>query len=385
MASWYQAMASEGAVFHYVSNSPLELWPVLRAFLALAGFPHGSCTLKEYGGASSAIAKLWEEPGQRKRANVEMLFKEFPEAQCVLSSPTVRFPLLTLCLFYRFILIGDSGEQDLELYRSLALQYPRNVLAIYIRDVTTPFTPPRTSSGSTHAAPHRANTASPAPPPVPPRVEWQHAQSATDLASLVADEQDRGRAQEMAPFSEMPDLPGQFDGAHERPLLARRNSGSEVTVRTASPVEEFSAGSKAAPPAVPPRPPLGARTRTSPFAAFRSPTSSRPSSPTRESTSAMSGAPTPTASSRSSTRSSLQSDSLMDDQFSDPLSPNNPLRHSPPPSRAEPGTQASVEAFYKRVADAERGLPDGVVLRLFRHGNECGACASRFFRTVGLY
>lgn len=38
----------------------------------------------------------------------------------------------------RFILVGDSGEQDLELYASLAAQFPQQVLAIYIRDVTTP-------------------------------------------------------------------------------------------------------------------------------------------------------------------------------------------------------------------------------------------------------
>lgn len=38
----------------------------------------------------------------------------------------------------RFLLVGDSGEQDLELYTSLACQFPKQVLGIYIRDVTTP-------------------------------------------------------------------------------------------------------------------------------------------------------------------------------------------------------------------------------------------------------
>lgn len=83
MAHWYQSMQKLGCHFHYVSNSPWELWPVVRSFLVMAGFPGGSCTLKEYGGASSALAKLWEEPGQRKRANVEAILKEFPESQCV--------------------------------------------------------------------------------------------------------------------------------------------------------------------------------------------------------------------------------------------------------------------------------------------------------------
>ena len=64
-----------------------RLWPVIRAYLVNAGFPLGSVTLKEYGGASSAIAKLWEEPGMRKRAGVETIIKEFPDCRSVRYSP----------------------------------------------------------------------------------------------------------------------------------------------------------------------------------------------------------------------------------------------------------------------------------------------------------
>lgn len=81
MAQWYQEMKDVGAHFHFVSNSPWELWPVVRAFLHASGFPTGSVTLKEYGGASSAIAKLWEEPGMRKRAGVESIIKEFKHSR----------------------------------------------------------------------------------------------------------------------------------------------------------------------------------------------------------------------------------------------------------------------------------------------------------------
>lgn len=45
---------------------------------------------------------------------------------------------ISLMLFSRFICIGDSGEQDLEMYVSLALAHPDQILAIYIRDVTSP-------------------------------------------------------------------------------------------------------------------------------------------------------------------------------------------------------------------------------------------------------
>ncbi|GAA6053407.1 hypothetical protein JCM3770_002309 [Rhodotorula araucariae] len=329
MAAWYQAMEKEGAHMHYVSNSPVELWPVLRAFLALAGFPSGSCTLKEYGGASSALAKLWEEPGQRKRANVEMILKEFPESQ--------------------FLLIGDSGEQDLELYVSLAQQYPRNILAIYIRDVTTPFNPPRAPSASSSTNSTSSRAAGP-----PPEVRWGHSHSAVDLASLIDEERSAAAPSpvvETAPFNEMPDLPGQFDGSHARPLVARRNSGSE-----AAPL--------AAPP-LPPRPDGHVRMRSSAAGGgggrgggSSTASSSRTTSPVRSSTLV------------SSTSSAIGPDFLTDES-ADALSPNNPLRPSPPPSRAELGSLAAVEAFYKRVAEAERALPDGIVLRLFRHGNEC--------------
>ncbi|GAA5871119.1 hypothetical protein JCM1840_007595 [Sporobolomyces johnsonii] len=327
MASWYQAMSSRGAHFHYVSNSPWELWPVVRAFMDSAGFPSGSCTLKEYGGAGSAIAKLWEEPGQRKRANVENILKEFPESQ--------------------FILVGDSGEQDMQLYVSLAAQYPNNVLAIYIRDVTTPFLPPASSSA---ANPSSTSTSSAAKAAAlsPPELKWQHSESASDLAGLVQEEPE---GVDTRPFSEMPDLPGQFDGSHERPL-------SYVARHSHMPSRSMSAAVKSSAPPLPPRPSLGERANSS--SVTMTPTASAPVSPT-------SSLPT-------SPRLSPTSYLLDTDDF-DPLSPNNPLRPSPPPSvRSSTATvaeQASVEAFYKRVAEAERVLPKGVKLRLFRHGKEC--------------
>lgn len=84
MSSWYRDLKEEhSAHFHYVSNSPWELFPVIRSFLNIQGFPGGSCALKMYGGATSTLAKLWEEPGARKRASVEKVLIEFPDSKCV--------------------------------------------------------------------------------------------------------------------------------------------------------------------------------------------------------------------------------------------------------------------------------------------------------------
>lgn len=77
-----------------------RLWTTIRDYMAFWNFPPGSVTLKEYGGASSAISKLWEEPGMRKRAGVEAILKEYPHCSYGISPPSLRlgfdsaFPLI---------------------------------------------------------------------------------------------------------------------------------------------------------------------------------------------------------------------------------------------------------------------------------------------------
>jgi hypothetical protein len=190
-------MHAKGVHFHYVSNSPWELWPVIRSFMETAGFPSGSCTLKEYGGAVSSIAKLWEEPGQRKKANVEVFLKEFPTS--------------------KFLLVGDSGEQDMQLYTSLAAQYPQNVLGIFIRDVTTKLaqTSPSTST-TTGSTPSGTQKSSSFPPPA---VEWNHANSADDLAGLIKEERESESTKNPLPAKQPPRLP-------PRPELGTRSQSS---------------------------------------------------------------------------------------------------------------------------------------------------------------
>ena len=45
--------------------------------------------------------------------------------------------------------MGDSGEQDLELYTEIALNYRSQILGIFIRDVTTPLLQPNSANSST--------------------------------------------------------------------------------------------------------------------------------------------------------------------------------------------------------------------------------------------
>ncbi|KAF8649278.1 hypothetical protein AX16_005906 [Volvariella volvacea WC 439] len=114
MGDWYTGMWNKGVRFHYVSNGPFELLPVLNEFLQVSNLPPGSIRLKSYSGRS-LIQGIMSDAASRKRAGVQHILDAFPDS--------------------RFLLIGDSGEQDLELYAELAAQYSSQVIAILIRDV----------------------------------------------------------------------------------------------------------------------------------------------------------------------------------------------------------------------------------------------------------
>lgn len=113
---WYRDLSELGVAFHYVSNSPWQLYPTIQAYLHNAGLPRGSMHLKEYSGFF--LNGLFEPAGERKKKNLYNILKDFPDR--------------------KFLLIGDSGEGDLEAYIDIACQFPHQVLAICIRDVTMP-------------------------------------------------------------------------------------------------------------------------------------------------------------------------------------------------------------------------------------------------------
>ncbi|KAH9810380.1 hypothetical protein DFH28DRAFT_1085650 [Melampsora americana] len=130
---------------------PLELWEPIERFLSHDQFPFGSVSLKEYArGAGSILSGMLESSGARKRARIERIITEFPHS--------------------KFICVGDSGEQDLEMYVGLALSYPDQIIGIYIRDVTsttaTPATTTSTTATTTNETSH-PNAVRPMAPPKP--------------------------------------------------------------------------------------------------------------------------------------------------------------------------------------------------------------------------
>ncbi|ETN42247.1 uncharacterized protein HMPREF1541_04188 [Cyphellophora europaea CBS 101466] len=112
---WYSKMASLGVQMHYVSNSPWQLYPLLKSYFSLAGLPPGSFHLKEYSGMLQGI---FEPAAERKRGSLDRIMNDFPDR--------------------KFVLVGDSGEADLEVYTDVVLAHPGRVLGVFIRDVTTP-------------------------------------------------------------------------------------------------------------------------------------------------------------------------------------------------------------------------------------------------------
>ena len=111
---WYNTMHDMGVQLHYVSNSPWQLYPVLASYFKLAQLPKGSFHLKQYSGYLQGI---FEPVAERKKSSLEKIMGDFPDR--------------------KFILVGDSGEADLEVYTDVALENPGRVLGIFIRDVTT--------------------------------------------------------------------------------------------------------------------------------------------------------------------------------------------------------------------------------------------------------
>ncbi|KAJ4391714.1 hypothetical protein N0V93_005334 [Gnomoniopsis smithogilvyi] len=112
---WYGELHKMGVRFHYCSNSPWQLFPVIATFFRHAQLPPGSLHLKQYSGMLQGI---FEPVAERKKGTLEKILRDFPRR--------------------RFILVGDSGEADLEVYTDLAVANPGRILAVFIRDVTTP-------------------------------------------------------------------------------------------------------------------------------------------------------------------------------------------------------------------------------------------------------
>jgi hypothetical protein len=115
MAKFYHSLG-EDISLHYVSASPWQLYQPLAKFLTKNNFPAGSFHLRFFRWKDSSFFEFFKSSQHHKIKNIKALLKSSPQR--------------------RFILIGDSGEHDPEIYAKIARQYPWQVSHIFIRNVT---------------------------------------------------------------------------------------------------------------------------------------------------------------------------------------------------------------------------------------------------------
>jgi len=120
MSGLYRKLNKSGTRFHYLSGSPWQLFPMLYKFLDVNSFPAGSFNMKDFR-ANPGSSEFWDfiaagSTSEFKKDVIKELMTSYPDRQ--------------------FILIGDSGEHDPEVYGWAAGAFPDQVMKIFIRNVT---------------------------------------------------------------------------------------------------------------------------------------------------------------------------------------------------------------------------------------------------------
>ncbi|KJD35446.1 hypothetical protein PW52_10140 [Tamlana sedimentorum] len=96
----------------YVSHSPWNLYRYLNYFLYKNKFPKGPIVLRNF---PKPFIKKKDGYMPQKQKEIINLLETYPDL--------------------KFVLIGDSGEQDPYIYKQLANDYPNRILAIYLMNV----------------------------------------------------------------------------------------------------------------------------------------------------------------------------------------------------------------------------------------------------------
>ena len=120
VAAFYRALHMGSKIdnyknpLYYVSSSPWNLYDMLEEFWELNEIPAGPFLLRDLGITEDKFIKSGHL--QHKLEQIERVL-----------SFSGNLP---------FILIGDSGQKDPEIYERVVADFPGRILAIYIRDVT---------------------------------------------------------------------------------------------------------------------------------------------------------------------------------------------------------------------------------------------------------
>lgn len=101
--------------FFYISSSEWNLYDLIEDFCTFNNFPKGVFLLREF---NSGLVNLWKQGGrnhEHKFEKINNIFKSYPTMS--------------------FVLVGDNGQHDPEIYSRIAHRFPGRVKAIYIRTI----------------------------------------------------------------------------------------------------------------------------------------------------------------------------------------------------------------------------------------------------------
>ena len=120
VAAFYRALyagrsGNENNPILYVSRAPWNIYSILEEFFNLHGIPIGPVLfLREWGLSwKRPLPRKAEDHKQELIRNMLKLYSDLP-----------------------FVLIGDSGQHDPEVYQQIVEEHPGRVLAVYIRNVS---------------------------------------------------------------------------------------------------------------------------------------------------------------------------------------------------------------------------------------------------------
>ncbi|GAB3616984.1 DUF2183 domain-containing protein [Okibacterium endophyticum] len=103
-----------GAPMIYLSTGAWNVGPTLTRFLSRHLYPAGSLLLTDWGPTHD---RLFRSGRAHKQENLERLATEFPDI--------------------RWVLVGDDGQHDEDIYGEFAQKHPQSVAAVAIRQLST--------------------------------------------------------------------------------------------------------------------------------------------------------------------------------------------------------------------------------------------------------
>lgn len=118
MAKLYQKWKStyKNCFFHFVSASPYQLYEELDDFCRAEGFPEeATFHLKTIRPKDKTLLQLFADPVEYKLQHIHSILRKYPKRT--------------------FVLVGDSGEKDPEIYAEIYRTFPKQVDSIWIRNI----------------------------------------------------------------------------------------------------------------------------------------------------------------------------------------------------------------------------------------------------------